>query len=116
MPDTIRKLKRKLKAGDKVERCGLVLKNGRTFTVANQHPNPAVGFVISARDMKKHFNELAGIWHTHPLSSSHLSQDDWYGICNWPGITHYIIGRDGVRSYHTDDADCPALEVGFAAH
>lgn len=101
MSAIVRKLKRKLKPTDDVERCGLVLANGDTLSVQNEHPNRAGAFMISARDMLKY--EPVGTWHTHPSASAAFSQEDYLGFCNWPQLTHYIIGIDGVRAYRVED-------------
>ena len=84
------------------ERCGLVLKRGKLVEVHNAHPNPDKGFVISAGAMHEHGDKVIGTWHTHPDASAALSQDDYHGFTNWPGLIHYIVGTDGVRAYKAD--------------
>ena len=96
-------LKKKLRAGDVAERCGLVLKNGRLIETENTHEDPIKGFRIDARELLKHEDNLAGTWHTHPGMSANLSNEDRKGFLQWPHLTHYIIGTDGVRSYVVED-------------
>lgn len=103
MPATIKSLKRKLEEGATLERCGIVLKSGRVLDAENVHENPAKGFMIDPKFLRKHLNSMAGTWHTHPGQSSQLSQDDYLGFAQWPGYTHYIIGTDGVRAYVADE-------------
>lgn len=98
-----RKLQRKLKPSDKVERCGLVLKGGKVPEVANEHFDPARGFKIAAQVLIQNEDRMIGTWHTHPGQSAAFSQDDYQGFCNWPGLTHFIVGADGIRAYEVVD-------------
>ena len=102
MRDIIRKLKRKLKKTDTVERCGLVLTDGMVFQLENLHDNPEVGFRISGTELYKYETMLMGTWHTHPGKTSVLSQEDYNGFLNWPDLTHFIVGIDGVRAYRVE--------------
>ena len=97
------RLKRKLRPTDTEERCGLVLRDGRCFQVENTHGEPARGFRLDASEMVKHEGELAGTWHTHPNQTAALSEEDFMGFRQWPDLTHYIIGTDGVRGYRVVD-------------
>ena len=81
------------------ERVGFVLNNGKVVEVNNVCPDPENGFEVNPIDIIMHEEELVGVWHTHPGASSNLSMDDHAGIKNWPNLTHYIIGKDGVRAY-----------------
>lgn len=109
----VSKLKRKLRANDTEERCGLVLKDGSVFQVPNVHPEPTRGFAIPGADLLENEEQLAGTWHTHPASSSILSQDDYRGFSQWPDCIHYIVGQDGVRAYRVNDG--VIQEVDLAA-
>lgn len=97
------KLKRKLRKSDTAERCGLVLTDGTVAEVANIHQDPEQGFRIAAAEMLKHEAALAGTWHTHPGETANLSHEDYAGFSQWPELTHYIIGTDGIRAYRFDD-------------
>jgi proteasome lid subunit RPN8/RPN11 len=97
------KLKRKLRKTDTVERCGLVLANGSCPEKPNIHPQPERGFMFRAEDLLENENSLVGSWHTHPGQSAALSHEDYNGFSQWPHLTHYIIGTDGVRAYRVID-------------
>lgn len=107
----VSKLKRKLKATDTVERCGVVLVDGTAVETPNIHPEPEKGFAFDAKVLVKHGDELAGSWHTHPGQSAALSQEDYAGFCHWPQLTHYIIGTDGVRAYRVVDGIIQEVDV-----
>lgn len=107
------KLKRKLKKGDKLERCGVVLVDGCVLETPNVHAKPEVGFMLRPEDMIKHGDQLAGSWHTHPGHTAALSHEDYKGFSQWPQLTHYIIGIDGVRAYAVVDGFVE--EVSLAA-
>lgn len=104
MNDTVRKLKRKLKASDEIERCGVVLADGKLIALPNHHPKPTEGFAMIASDLKPHLDKIVGFWHTHPSASSLFSQEDYLGFGQWPGYINYIVGTDGVRAYQADEA------------
>lgn len=106
MTAIVSKLKKKLKAGDTVERCGLVLASGRVFQTDNVHPEPEKGFEIPIEKMIEFEQELVGTWHTHPGKPATLSEADYDGFRNWPSLTHYIVGADGVRAYRVEDGLC----------
>lgn len=96
------KLKRKLKAADTEERCGLILKGGKVIDVPNLHADPTQGFRIDGAVMLEHEEKLVGTWHTHPKTPALLSQEDYTGFLNWPDLTHYIIGQDTIRAYKVE--------------
>jgi len=98
-----RKLKRKLKPTDTEERCGLILKDGTVFQTPNRHDDPTIGFRIPGWEMVQHEDQLLGTWHTHPGGTSVLSQEDYNGFLNWPQLTHFVVGNDGVRAYRVED-------------
>jgi len=110
----VSKLKRKLKATDTEERCGLILKDGTVFQTPNVHENPVLGFRIPGEVLLANEAKMIGTWHTHPGKTSVFSQEDYFGFLNWPDLTHYIVGTDGVRAYRTDDGVI-IREVNLAA-
>jgi proteasome lid subunit RPN8/RPN11 len=113
MPAIASKLKRKLKKGDTLERCGLVLADGSCLEKTNIHSDPERGFMLRSEDMLAHMEQLVGSWHTHPKQTAALSQQDYNGFSQWPQLTHYIIGTDGVRAYRM--IDDVIQEVSLAA-
>lgn len=112
---TIRsKVKRKLKAMDTEERCGLILADGSVFQSKNIHPNPERAFMVAPEDLVEHEDNLFGTWHTHPNQPAALSQEDYSGFCQWPTLTHFIVGTDGVRAYRVVEGVIE--EVSLAAN
>ena len=101
MLDVRSKLLKKLKPSDELEKCGTILASGRVLTSKNAAEFPAQSFEIPAVDMI--VDGLVGTWHTHPGDSANLSHLDYAGFLNWPTLTHYIVGTDGVKSYIVDD-------------
>ena len=99
-------LKRKLRKRDKIERCGLILNDGKIVETANIAPEPSISFRIPSDDLLKYEDQLAGTWHTHIDGDANLSAADYVGFCNWPSLTHYIIGTirgsKEVRKYHVE--------------
>lgn len=81
------------------EVCGFILQSGEVVSVPNVHPEPTDGFEIDPRETLRYIEELAGIWHTHPNSTSVLSGEDKLYIEQWPQLAHYVIGQDGIREY-----------------
>lgn len=84
------------------ERAGFVLTNDRVVEVKNVCGDPENGFEIDPTEILAVENDLVGVWHTHPGASSNLSVDDHDGMKNWPHLTHFIIGKDGVRAYRVE--------------
>lgn len=103
MPAIVSTLKRKLKPTDSEERCGVVLRSGKVLQCENTHPEPAKGFRINAVELLKHEDDLVGTWHTHPGQTAVLSEEDYFGFRQWPDLTHYIVGTNGVRAYRIVD-------------
>lgn len=108
-----RKLKRKLKQTDRFERCGLILEGGAAIQLPNIHSNPERGFMLDGRAMIEQGSKLIGTWHTHPGATSRLSQEDDHGFRQWPKLTHWIVGSDGVRAYRV--VDDIVMEVDLAS-
>lgn len=100
MPQSLSKF---LTPEDNQERCGLILGNGRAIEVKNIAPEPANSFEIAPEQMIKPGRRVTGTWHTHPGGKANLSHEDYAGFLNWPNLTHYIIGVDGVRGYKVQD-------------
>lgn len=99
MKDIELKLIPLLAKDDIEERCGLILKSGEVLECDNAHLEPTKGFKILPEVMLENLEEMVGTWHTHPGQDSNLSQEDYLGFTQWPTLTHYIIGIDGVCSF-----------------
>lgn len=100
----VRKLTKKLKPDDAAERCGLILQSGKVIEAKNLHPKPDNGFILDCKALLEHEDKLVGTWHTHVGGRpSQLSQEDYLGFRQWPGLTHYIVAHDGVRAYRVED-------------
>lgn len=81
------------------ERVGFILKDGSIVEVDNIAPEPTKGFDVRAEDIIRYHEEVAATWHTHPGGSNNLSPGDADMFREWSGLTHYIIGENGVASY-----------------
>lgn len=101
MIDVRSKLLKKLRPTDTVEKCGTIQSSGRVLTSKNAAVDPERSFEIPATDMIA--DDVAGTWHTHPGDSANLSHLDYAGFLNWPTLTHYIVGTDGVKAYVVDN-------------
>lgn len=101
MPVSRKQLLRDYLKGDTYdeERCGLILKDGTIIETLNTHDEPLEGFRIDAAELLKHIDHCVASWHTHPYRTSQLSQEDYQGFRQWPKLSHYIVGEDGVRRY-----------------
>ena len=96
-------LLKRLKPTDTVERCGLVLSGGRVIKTQNVAANTVMSFEIPPEEMIKPGRTVVGTWHTHPGQPANLSHEDYAGFLNWPELTHWIVGTDGVRGYKVDN-------------
>lgn len=87
-------------ASDKVERCGVVLKDGSWLEISNVHPEPEKGFHMDPTSFVAALEAGAvATWHTHPGKDPNLSEEDMIGFRQWPQLKHYIVGiRDGVQT------------------
>lgn len=99
MNEIVSSLQSKYDKADTVEHCGLVLTDGTILETLNTHTTPENGFVIPAKEMLKHEDQLLGTWHTHPNDVANLSQSDFAGFSQWPQLQHFIVGVDGVRCF-----------------
>lgn len=62
--------------------------------------NPDQGFELSFEDLMKLDNQDSiGTFHTHPKQDANLSYEDYESFLGYPRLTHFIIGKDGVKSY-----------------
>jgi proteasome lid subunit RPN8/RPN11 len=90
--------------GTGAERCGLILTRGTIIEAPNIAADPEHSYEISPEIVLKYLPRLKGTWHTHPGQDANLSEEDDTGFKNWPKLTHYIIGSDGVRAYTVNEA------------
>ena len=66
----------------------------------NACEDPENGFEFSFEDLEKLDDpNILGTFHTHPNHSNNLSYEDYESFLNYPVLTHYIIGDNGVKSY-----------------
>lgn len=88
-----------------VERVGFILKSGEVIEVQNICEKPEEGFDVSGEDIAKYGLDAIATWHTHPNASNNLSMNDHEMFLNWPELSHYIVGTNGVRCYVVEDGE-----------
>lgn len=93
------------------ERCGLILKGDIIKEFPNIHPEPTKGFEIDPQEIMDHLDEMIGTWHTHPQQTSVFSGEDHICFTQWPSLTHYVIGSDGIRVYKITEG--AVLDAGY---
>jgi proteasome lid subunit RPN8/RPN11 len=98
MNETVSKLLKLYTKEYEFERCGLIV-GDEIIEADNIHPDPSRGFIIPSEFMIAHEDTATATWHTHPNEPSNLSHEDYEGFSQWPSLTHYIIGIDGVRAF-----------------
>ncbi len=103
MKETIRNLELVIDSSSEIEQCGIVLKDGSVIPSKNLHEKPETGFRVDPVLLVKHADRLAATWHSHPDGPANLSQADYLCFLQWPNLTHYIFGVDGVRVFLVDD-------------
>lgn len=85
------------------ERGGIINRLG-PIECENVSENPNEGYEMSYEDMDKLDEpDTIGTFHTHPGKSANLSYDDYESFMAYPGLKHYIVGKEGVRSYKVVD-------------
>lgn len=84
------------------ERVGFVLNDGSLVEVPNISAVPEDSFDVSDADLDKYIDDAAATWHTHPGQSSQLSIGDYETYRELIGMTHFIVGTDGVSAYIVD--------------
>jgi len=77
-----------------VERCGLILADGKILEVPNTHPKPEDHFSI-ARSYFTEYPDALATWHTHPSGQANLTVEDYRAFLTQPNLFHYIVG-DGI--------------------
>ena len=66
----------------------------------NIYEDPTKGFEMSFEDMDRLDDpDVIGTFHTHPGQGANLSQEDYESFLDYPALTHYIVGKDGIRTY-----------------
>ena len=98
------------------EACGLLAgRNGgitRVIRCTNVHPTPTTRYVIDPREQLKAFRaiesageELAGIYHSHPVSQPYPSPTD-RAEAHYPGVFYVLLslrtGQAEVRAFTID--------------
>lgn len=85
------------------ERGGIITRLGPT-ECKNVSENPEEGYEMSYEDMDKLDNtDTVGTFHTHPGKSANLSYEDYETFMAYPGLKHYIVGKEGVKAYKVVD-------------
>lgn len=102
-----------LYAAEGKERVGFMLPGSGMVEVQNVADKPEEGFLISPEDILKYTEEKEAwaTWHTHPNETSNLSGEDFLMIKAWPDLIHFIVGKDGVKSYQFNAEKKAVLEV-----
>lgn len=98
MPDIAPKLLKLLTEKGTPERCGVITRRGRVVELTNVHPSPVEGFIIKPQEVLHWLGsgKAVATWHTHPGADPNLSDADYNGFLQWPGLDHWIAGvRDG---------------------
>jgi proteasome lid subunit RPN8/RPN11 len=85
------------------ERCGFILADGSIVEIDNVAPEPEHSFIARGEDILKYIDRVSATWHTHPGSSSNLSQGDAETFLFWPQCLHHIVGTDGVSTYRVEN-------------
>lgn len=85
------------------ERVGFVLKDGSTVEISNICQDPKNGFDVDGADLLRYLDDAVATWHTHPNATSNLSVGDLQSYLNYPELTHYIAGTDGVATYYVEN-------------
>ena len=93
------------------ERVGFVLEDGSIIEVANISSKPEESFMISTLDIMTFSEEATATWHTHPDAGCNLSGEDYLMIKNYPDLSHYILGNDGIICYKYDTHLQAVMEV-----
>lgn len=91
-----------------VEVCGLVLKDGQVFQIANVHEEPRANFQFSLDDLERFcvshtYNDVEGIFHTHPSNNPLPSEKD---VAGWPAgheLRYWIVTEEHVAEWRRDD-------------
>jgi proteasome lid subunit RPN8/RPN11 len=97
-----------LQKDDTVERCGLILTDGKPLELTNIAEEPDKGFEMDPEQVLGHIDDAIGTWHTHPFTTPILSGEDYLFFLSWPDLDHNIIGYDlkgmvQVLSYKVED-------------
>jgi proteasome lid subunit RPN8/RPN11 len=82
------------------ERVGFILGTGEIIEVQNVSASPRDSFVVRPEDILRYEDKISATFHTHPDTTSNLSDEDFQAFKDWPEFRHLIIGIDGVSCYH----------------
>lgn len=80
---------------------GFILPGNKIIEVPNISPSPVDSFMVRGQDVLDHAINGTAIatWHTHPKKDANLTIQDNEMFMNYPDLTHYIVGIDGIRVY-----------------
>ncbi len=88
-----------------MERVGFILQTGEVVEVENVCPDPRNGFEVTGDDLIHYVPLASATWHTHPGKSKVLSREDYNGFMNYPDLTHFIVGVDGIAKYIVQEGE-----------
>jgi proteasome lid subunit RPN8/RPN11 len=96
------------------EACGIVFQGFFLKGLKNVHPEPANNFAFSQQDLlgvfRENFDEIIGVFHTHPRGQKTPSQAD----CEfaYPKLRYWIATRDDVYEWTFDNGEPIPIEPG----
>lgn len=110
---TVKKLLNNFYSNEGPERVGFIIPRNEIVEVRNISDKPHDGFLVAPEDIILYTEEKEAIatWHTHPNQSANLSGEDYRIFHNWPNLTHFIIGNDGVRAFKFDEQLQDIIEI-----
>lgn len=82
-----------------IERCGIVLRDGRIIELKNRSANGADEFVMDLEEFEGDHGEIVATWHTHPTTGPNLSVMDYLLFQSKPKWFHYIVAEQEVWCY-----------------
>jgi proteasome lid subunit RPN8/RPN11 len=87
------------------ERVGFILDGGEIVECKNIAEKPEDTFEVDPAEVVLHADAAVATWHTHPGGDNNLSANDYEMFLAWPGLTHFIVGENGVQAYTVEDGD-----------
>lgn len=110
--DNIKKLLKQFYSDTGPERVGFIGDKNQIIEVQNVSAEPNNGFLVSPEDTIKCIDRGAwATWHTHPSQDSNLSGEDHRMFLNWPYMTHFIVGADGVKAFSYNESKKAIVNV-----
>lgn len=85
-----------------VERCGVILEDGKIVELVNSHQAPDQGFAFPPSTFEENPTAVA-TWHTHPDGNPNLSVPDYHSFLTKPTLFHYIAGDGKVWGFYIQE-------------